>query len=118
MTLADVAAEPYVLLTVDEAAKTASRYWERYKAKPKVIFETSSVEAVRSMVADGVGVTLLSDMVYRPWSLEGQRIERRDVVEDVPTMDVGTAWARDRPLTPTAKILRDFLALSFGGGRG
>lgn len=118
VTLADVAREPYVMLTVDEANKTASRYWKLHRASPRVIFETSSVEAVRSMVADGVGVTVLSDMVYRPWSLEGQRIERRDVVEDVPTMDVGTAWLRERPLAPAAKILRDFLTSSFGGGRG
>lgn len=118
VTLADVAREPYVMLSVDEASKTASRYWQVYRQAPHVIFETSSVEAVRSLVADGVGVTILSDMVYRPWSLEGQRIERRDVVEDVPTMDVGAAWSRDRPLTAPARVLRDFLTSSFGGGRG
>ena len=27
------------------------------------------------MVANGSGVAVLSDMVYRPWSLEGRRIE-------------------------------------------
>lgn len=118
VTLADVAREPYVMLTVDEADQTASRYWQAHNTAPRVIFTTSSVEAVRSLVADGLGVTVLSDMVYRPWSLEGQRIEQRDVLADIPTMDVGTAWSRDRPLTPPAKILRDFLTLSFGGGRG
>ena len=46
------------------------------------------------MVADGMGVTILSDMVYRPWSLEGQRIELRNVTADIPTMDVGVAWNR------------------------
>lgn len=117
VTLADVAKEPYVMLTVDEADQTASRYWRANKAAPRVVFNTSSVEAVRSLVADGMGVTVLSDMVYRPWSLEGQRIEQRDVLADIPTMDAGTAWCRDRPLTPPAKILRDFLALTFGGGR-
>lgn len=117
VTLADVAKEPYVMLTVDEADKTASRYWQAHRIAPRIVFTTSSVEAVRSLVADGLGVTVLSDMVYRPWSLEGQRIEQRDVLAEIPTMDVGTAWCRDRPLTPPAKILRDFLTLSFGGGR-
>jgi len=58
---------------------------------PAVAFATSSVEAVRSMVAAGMGVTILSDMVYRPWSLEGQRIELHTLVDDIPIMDVGLA---------------------------
>ena len=117
VSLADVAKEPYVMLTVDEARNTSDRYWRTHRFRPRIIFETSSVEAVRSLVAEGVGVTMLSDMVYRPWSLEGQRIEQRDVLADIPTMDVGTAWCRDRPLTPPAKILRDFMRLTFGTGR-
>lgn len=117
VSLAHVASEPYVMLTVDEAGDTASRYWRGHPFTPDVIFETSSVEAVRSLVAEGVGVTILSDMVYRPWSLEGQRIEQRDVLADIPTMDVGTAWCRGRPLMPAAKILRDFLRLTLGSGR-
>jgi DNA-binding transcriptional LysR family regulator len=78
ISLADVARLPYVMLTVDEANQTASRYWAPTGLSPNVIFVTSSVEAVRSMVADGLGVTVLSDMVYRPWSLEGLRIEQRN----------------------------------------
>src|ERR1700755_198314 len=74
VALAEVAREPYIMLTVDEAAFTAKRYWDRTPHRPDIIFQTSSVEAVRSMVAAGMGVTILSDMVYRPWSLEGQRI--------------------------------------------
>src|SRR5262245_40532089 len=50
ITLSDVAKQPYVMLTVDEASQTASRYWRPAGLKPKVIFKTSSVEAVRSMV--------------------------------------------------------------------
>ena len=56
------------------AEKSALRYWDRTPYRPNVIFRTLSVEGVRSMVAAGMGITILSDMVYRPWSLEGQRI--------------------------------------------
>jgi DNA-binding transcriptional LysR family regulator len=114
--LADVAREPYVMLTVDEASQTAERYWNRTDHRPRVIFRTSSVEAVRSMVANGTAVTILSDMVYRPWSLEGQRIETRVVDDPVPSMDVGMAWRRDRDQSPACLAFRDFLGLSFNGG--
>ncbi len=116
ITLEDVAREPYVMLTVDEASETAGRYWQQVGLSPQVIFTTSSVEAVRSFVADGIGVTILSDMVYRPWSLEGQRIELRNVVADIPSMDIGVAWNRSIPQSPATRTFSEFLSLSFGGG--
>ncbi|KQT82817.1 LysR family transcriptional regulator [Aurantimonas sp. Leaf443] len=113
--LADVARHPYVMLTVDEARATALRYWTSAGIEPDVVFRTSSVEAVRSMVAGGMGVTVLSDMVYRPWSLEGQRIETRLLEEEIPTMDVGLAWMRGAALTPAAEAFRDFLRFALTG---
>ena len=66
VSLADVAKEPYILLTVDEAEQSAMRYWEHAHQQPNVRVRTSSVEAVRSMVANGSGVAILSDLVHRP----------------------------------------------------
>ncbi len=116
VSLRDVAGEPYVMLTVDEANQTAERYWKPTGLTPNVMFKTTSVEAVRSMVAAGRGVTILSDMVYRPWSLEGQRIETRNLAADIPTMDVGLAWKRGSSLTPGTKAFMNFMSLSFSGG--
>lgn len=115
VSLVDVATEPYIMLTVDEAKQTVGKYWRKQGLKPTVIFETSSVEAVRSMVAAGMGVTILSDIVYRPWSLEGQHIETRNVDADIPTMDVGLAWAKKKPLTAATKTVLDFLNMNFSG---
>ena len=118
ITLNDIAKEPYVMLTVDEAGQTVAKYWKPTGLRPNIVFKTSSVEAVRSMVADGIGITILSDTVYRSWSLEGQRIELRNVVADIPTMDIGVAWKRQQPHNPATKTFHDFLSLSFGGASG
>ncbi|WP_137130772.1 LysR substrate-binding domain-containing protein [Rhizobium sp. FY34] len=116
ISLADVAQEDYVMLTVDEASTTAGRYWDAAGLAPRAVLTTSSVEAVRSLVAAGVGVTILSDMVYRPWSLEGQRIELRRLTQPVPSMDVGLAWAKARPITSAAETFRAFMSVTMGGG--
>jgi DNA-binding transcriptional LysR family regulator len=108
--LADIASLPYIALTVDEAFQTAMRYWDCTPYRPQVIFRTSSVEAVRTMVASGMGVTILSDLVYRHWSLEGQRLETRDIVEPIPSMDVGVAWRQDAELSSGAAVLHDYPA--------
>lgn len=113
VTLARIAKEPYVMLTIDEANKTAMRYWRRARVAPNVAFETSSVEAVRSLVASGMGVAILSDMVYRPWSLDGDRVEVRTVEDYVPSMDVGMVWRRGRDLCEGAAAFAEFCNITF-----
>jgi hypothetical protein len=54
----------------------------KHKLAPNVVFRTDSVEAVRSLVATGA-VTILSDMVYRPWSLEGDKAGSREISQRV-----------------------------------
>jgi DNA-binding transcriptional LysR family regulator len=105
---ADIAREPYIQLMIDEAAQTTSSYWKAAGLKPKVILRTESVEAVRSLVASGTGVTILSDMVYRPWSLEGDRIEVREVSGAIPTMNIGIAWRTSAELDSAAQAFLAF----------
>lgn len=114
ISLKDVIRYPYIALTVDEAIETQRSYWGEAGVMPDVVFHTTSVEAVRTMVAAGMGITVLSDMVYRPWSLEGQRIERRAVTGQVPAMDVGLVWNPERPMRPGAPELMDFLSAACG----
>ncbi|MBA4059468.1 LysR family transcriptional regulator [Acidovorax temperans] len=108
VTLADVAGEPYIMLTVDEAAYSAMRYWGRTEHQPRIRLRTSSVEAVRSMVANGQGVAILSDMVYRPWSLEGKRIETIVLKGTVPSMALGLAWRSGAEFTPAMLAFRNY----------
>jgi DNA-binding transcriptional LysR family regulator len=74
-----------------------------------VAFRTRSVEAVRSLVATGMGLAIMPDLIYRPWSLEGDRIDIRDVSGDLPSVQVGLAWRRGAPLPDLA---RDFVRLA------
>ena len=114
VTFQDVAGEPYIMLTVDEASNTALRYWNRTPYRPRVIFKTSSVEAVRGMVASGMGVSILSDMVYRPWSLEGRRLEVISLADKIPDMNVGLAWARNTERSPASSAFCEFMHLAIG----
>jgi DNA-binding transcriptional LysR family regulator len=81
------------------------------KVKPHIAFRTRSVEAVRSLVATGAGVALLPSLVYRPWSLEGDRIAIRDVSGDLPNVQVALAWRKGAPLGPVA---RNFIRIAQG----
>ncbi len=111
ITLGDVATEPLIMLTIDEIEENTGRLLMALGARPNVAFRTRSVEAVRSLVATGAGVALLPDLVYRPWSLEGDRIDSRDVSGSLPVVQVGMAWRRGSGLSQTA---RDFIAVAQG----
>lgn len=109
ITLKDVSTETYVMLTADEASNSAQRYWNQTAFRPDTLLRTSSIEAVRSLVGNGMGVTILSDMVYRPFSLDGRHVEVVELQEAVPTMDVGLAWAKNIELPPAATIFAEYI---------
>ena len=105
----DIAAEPLIMLTVDEIEENTGKLLVALGARPHVAFRTRSVEAVRSLVATGAGVALLPDLVYRPWSLEGDRIESRDISGSLPVVQVGMVWRRGSGLPQAA---RDFIGIA------
>ncbi|MBB3658266.1 DNA-binding transcriptional LysR family regulator [Rhizobium sp. BK650] len=109
ISVADIAREPLIMLTVDEIEENTGKLLTALGARPHVAFRTRSVEAVRSLVATGAGVALLPDLVYRPWSLEGDRIESRDVSGSLPVVQVGMVWRKGSSLPQAA---RDFVAIA------
>jgi DNA-binding transcriptional LysR family regulator len=117
ITLSDVAELPYILLVIDDAEATTGAYWRAHSLQPSIIVRTESVEAVRSLIAFRQGVTILSDMMYRPWSLEGSRIEVREVAANIPTMNTGLVWSRARELSAEARAFIDFCRIEYDSGR-
>ncbi|SDG04252.1 LysR family transcriptional regulator [Alloyangia pacifica] len=107
--LDDVAREQLIMLNVDEMEEEAVKLLSAFGRKPQIAFRTRSVEAVRSLVATGAGVALLPDLVYRPWSLDGDRIESRDISGSLPIVQVGMVWRKGLPLS---EAVQDFLSLA------
>jgi DNA-binding transcriptional LysR family regulator len=102
IAIADLERDAFVLLAIDEIAEAAEDAWRRAGVRPAVAIRTRSVEAARSLVATGAGVAILPDITYRPWSLEGDKIEARDLAEDLPPVAVAVVWRRGSPLGAAA----------------
>ncbi|QFI67121.1 Transcriptional regulator, LysR family [Sinorhizobium alkalisoli] len=109
ISVGDIAREPLIMLTVDEIEENTGKLLTALGARPHVAFRTRSVEAVRSLVATGAGIALLPDLIYRPWSLEGDRIESRDVSGALPVVQVGMVWRKGSSLPHSA---RDFVGIA------
>lgn len=94
LSLADLENEPLVALSLDEMEGLIEGIWSKFDHPPHVTYRTSSMEGVRSLVGTGAGITLLPDLVYRPWSLDGDRVIAKRLRESLPTVDIGIAWRR------------------------
>ena len=109
VTLAEIAQHPYIVLQVDDAEEAALRHWPDGGESLKIAMRTSSIEALRGLVAHGFGVSILSDLVYRPWSLEGKKILALTVEDPLDPMDVGLLWSTEKEPRGLADSFRQFL---------
>ncbi|WP_340107580.1 LysR family transcriptional regulator [Pikeienuella sp. HZG-20] len=115
ISLQDLRSEPFVQFTSDEAPVSARRYLADIGFDPNVILRTTSMEAVRGMVATGGAITILASLVYRPWSLDGGRVEIRKLSEPIPTLDLGVVWSAERPISEAERKLVDHLKAAGAG---
>lgn len=109
LTLAECAAHPHVVLEADRVESVLSAVWSRYGLRPQVLMRTSSLEAVRSLVGIGAGITILPDFLYRPWTLDADHIEVRSLRDTVPSIDVGLVWRRG---SRSRAVVTEFIELA------
>jgi DNA-binding transcriptional LysR family regulator len=107
--LADIENLPFLLLDTDEYPDVITEHWRSQGGSPNIGFTTTSFETVRSLVAKAKGVTILSDLVYRPWSLEGLRVMRRSIANSTTYMDVGAVTLNNSPMTEAATTVLNYL---------
>ncbi|MFP1725370.1 LysR substrate-binding domain-containing protein [Lonsdalea quercina] len=109
ISLADVVTEPLIQLNVDEMDIHARRIWRKANLKPEIAMKTTSTEAVRSLVAAGMGLSVLPDMTYRAWSLEGNMIEASKLTDPMEPLEIGMAWRRG---STRPKLVSPFLTVA------
>lgn len=109
ISLKDVAESDFILLDRDEHEQSARKYWQAYGLTPNIVLRSKSVEAIRSLVAEGYGLTILSDLTYREWSNDGARVVRRTLTDPIPSMDLGLAYRSGSASAPIVKAFIPFI---------
>ena len=104
VSVSELQDEPYFLLQTDDHEDTMRRNWDSHGFTPNIVLRTFSIEGVRSLIAGGHGIGILSDTVYRPWSLEGKRILRKPLQETFSSMDTGIILRQN--MTPSPSLQR------------
>ncbi|RZL91049.1 MAG: LysR family transcriptional regulator [Variovorax sp.] len=108
-SLAQCAQYRHVVLEADRIEGVLRPVWTRHGLRPQITLRTSSLEAVRSLVGVGAGITVLPDFLYRPWTLDADHIEARSLRESVPNIDIGLVWRRG---SRVREVVSEFIELA------
>ena len=109
LSLAQIAPYPYIMITIDDTPSFTEKFWQASGLEANYVLQTSSLESVRGFVGQGLGVTILSDMVYRPWSLDGKKINAIPLEGGVPDLEAGLFWSKERDLSLVADAFQRFM---------
>ena len=97
------------MITIDDVEDFTDKFWYDSGLSPNYVLKTRSLESVRGFVGQGLGVTILSDMVYRPWSLDGKKINAIPIEGGVPDLEAGMFWSKEWDLNTVADAFQRFM---------
>ena len=102
----DLRDQKLIQLANDDLLESISGWLQGEDLIDRVFLRTTSVEAVRSLVGTDAGVAIMPDLAFRPYTLEGDRLEARPVEGLSVTLDVGLVWRQGSPDTDQAEIFK------------
>jgi DNA-binding transcriptional LysR family regulator len=102
----DLRDQKLIQLANDDLLESISGWLQGEELIDRVFLRTTSVEAVRSLVGTDAGVAIMPDLAFRPYTLEGDRLEARPVEGLSITLDVGLVWRQGSPDTDQAEIFK------------
>jgi DNA-binding transcriptional LysR family regulator len=74
LTLATLAKEPFILIDLPHSREYFLSLFRQAGVTPQIAHATPSIEMLRSLVANGLGVSLLTTRPARDWSYDGKRL--------------------------------------------
>ncbi len=116
VSLAELAEEPLVLLDLPLSRDYFLRTFTDHGLQPSIRYRFESYEAVRAMVAMGLGFTLLNQQPKIESTYAGGSLYHIPILEPTPSLDIVLAWNDDGALpTRRARAFADTCRAAIGG---
>ena len=77
LQLSTLAQEPFILINLPHSREYFLSLFRQAGVTPRIAHQTPSIEMVRSLVANGLGVSVLTTRPVRDWSYDGKRLACR-----------------------------------------
>ncbi|MCQ9617085.1 LysR family transcriptional regulator [Paenalcaligenes niemegkensis] len=99
--------EPFILINLPHSREYFLSILDFDGVKPNIVAETSSLEMVRSMVANGHGVSILVTRPNSDITYDGKAIVCKPLLGRFPTQKMVLAATREHALTPAGAAFLD-----------
>lgn len=103
VSVLDFASHPFVLIDLPGSRETFMSILGEYGVNPVRIVRCNSLEMVRGLVANEVGLSILTTLPASDLSYDGRPLIARPIAEPVPTQNVILASATGMQLTQLAR---------------
>lgn len=111
----DIQSQKFISLKNSFVQKQAFKYLSQINhIRPKIIFETSEVQSVINMVANGMGIALLSNSI----TINDPRLSSIPILDsNSPIFKVGLAYRRSSVFSPQQQKLLNAILTAFTLGK-
>lgn len=114
VALGELAGENAILLAMEPASTFVDRTLKSLGVYPRVRWRSSSVETIRSMVARGLGYSILMGRPYGDHTYDGLPVVYKRISDDIPTSIVSVAYPEGTRPTAKLRALAAFCLEEFG----
>ncbi len=110
ISLNDIAPEPLVLVDQGHSLWHMIGLFREHHLSPNIAHRAATLEIMRSMVANGLGIGLSYTRSQSKLSYDGKPLEAREIADGMPPEPVVIVSNRKNPLSPFAAKLVDLIA--------
>lgn len=118
IALRDLENEPCVLPDLPVSRRYFKSLFDAVHVTPNICYRTTTIEAVRSFVANGLGYTILTQPIPSLEVFDGKRLVRARIAEPVPPIRIVCVQSSDLQLRPVAEVFKSFLHSEFSKKSG
>lgn len=113
--LNDLLRDPLILMNLPHSRGYFLTLAQMNGIRPEIAHETSSVEMLRAMVANQMGVGLLATDIAQDTACDGQPVARLELLGQLPPHHIALAQSRHLRPGPLATAFRDYATERFRG---
>lgn len=107
VALADLLQDPLILINLPHSREFFLSIARLGSASVTIAAEAASIEMARSMVANGMGVSLLATDIPYSQTYDGRSVVRLEISEDIPVHRIVVAHSSKLPVTESTEAFID-----------
>jgi len=97
LSMRDIADEPFILLDQPNITEYYNRVFDDAGISPRIISTATNLEMVRSLVAAGLGISLLHMQPLVQQAYNGAALRAVPVKPEIPPLRIAIGWFADNP---------------------